>query len=121
MFWIMMYMLLFDRSADPELSLVPDRKAFQKAIKDAPRLEQVDAVRREADIIEKARSDAVERKYELLAQLTPGQDTDLDEFREVFSELDDARLEAQEALLDCRFRMKDLMTRKEWKKVYRRR
>jgi hypothetical protein len=118
MFWAMMYLLLFGGSLNPELSIIPDEEIFRKAIKAPHRLEQVLEIRKEVKLVEQELSTATKNRYEELAQLTPLHDADIEQFRAIFARLDETRLDSQKTLLDYRFRLKEKMTREEWKKVY---
>jgi hypothetical protein len=118
MFWVMMYLLLFGGSLNPELSVIPDEETFRKAIKAPQQLEQILEIRQEAKIAELELSTETENRYEELAQLTPQHGVDIEQFRAIFAELDQKRLDSQKALLDSRFRLKEKMTHEEWKKAY---
>jgi len=118
MFWAMMYLLLFGGSLNPELSVIPGEETFRRAITAPQRLEQVLEIRKEAKIAEQELSTATKNRYEELAQLTPQHNADIAQFRAIFAELDQTRLDSQKILLDSRFRLKEMMTRDEWKKVY---
>ena len=82
------------------------------------RLEQILEVRKEVKIAEQELSTETEHRYEELAQLVPDQDAEIEDFRKIFAELDQTRLESQKYLLDSRFRLKETMTRDEWEEVY---
>ena len=114
----MMYLLLFGGSLNPELSVIPDEEIFSKAIKAPQRLEQILEIRKEVKLVEQELSTATKNRYEELAQLTPQHGIDIEQFRAIFAELDQTRLDSQKILLDSRFRLKEEMTRDEWKKVY---
>lgn len=114
----MMYLLLFGGSAAPELSLIPKEMALRKALNDPQRLEQVLKIRDEMKATEQVLLDAIESRYASLLLLSPQHDADADQFRLVLADLEQARLDAQAALLGKRFRLKEQMTAKEWKKVY---
>ena len=118
MFWAMMYLLLFGGSLNPELSVIPDEETFRNAVNAPQRLEQILAIRKEVKIAEQDLSATTEDSYEELAQLTSQHGADLEQFRVIFAELDQIRLDAQKTLINYRFRLKELMTREEWKKVY---
>ena len=118
MFWAMMYLLLFGGSLNPELSVIPGEEIFSKAIKAPQRLEQILEIRKEVKLVEQELSTATKNRYEELAQLAPEHDADIEQFRAIFAKLDQTRFESQKILLDSRFRLKEMMTRKEWEKVY---
>lgn len=113
----MMYMLFFSGSSVPEI-LIPDEVAFQKAIQDNQRLENVLAIHEEVKNEEQSLADLFKNRYDELTKLSPQYEADINEFREVFSELDSARVEAQSFWLDKRFQLKEQMTSKEWEKAF---
>ncbi len=118
MVWVMMFLLLFGGSAVPEFSLIPKEMALRKALNDPQRLEQVLKIRDEMKATEQVLLDAIESRYASLVLLSPQHDADADQFRVIFVDLEQARLNAQAVMLDNRFRLKEQMTAKEWKKVY---
>ena len=121
MFWAMMYVLFFSGSAAPELSLIPDETAFRNAIADPQRLEQVLAIHGEVTATEQLLAEVQSNLYTEVARLSPLYDADNDSFAALFAELDLARVEAQETLLNKRFHLKEQMSEKEWHTVYRNR
>ena len=114
----MMYLLLFGGSLNPELSVIPDEEIFRKAIETPQRLEQALEIHKAAKFVEQEFSAATENRYAELAEIAPQYEADIEQFRAIFAELDQTRLESQKALMDFRFRLKEQMTREEWKKVY---
>jgi hypothetical protein len=120
MFWAMMYLLFFSGSA-PELTLLPDETAFRNGIADPQRLEQVLEIHREVKATEQLLTEMQNNRYTELTRLSPLYDADSKSFAALFAELDLARVKAQETLLDQRFRLKEQITEKEWRTVYRNR
>lgn len=121
MFWAMMYLLFFSGSAAPELTLLPDETAFRNAIADPQRLEQVLSISREVKATEQLLAVVHNNLYAELTRLSPMYDADSESFAALFAELDLARVEAQETLLDQRFLLKEQMTEKEWRTIFRNR
>jgi len=106
MFWAMMYILFFSNSAAPEL-LVPNETKFQNAIKDQQRLERILAIHNEVKSTEQALSEMFENQYENLAHLSPQHEIGINQFQNIFEELNSAREEAQALWLVKRFQMKE--------------
>ena len=113
-------MLLFSGSAAPEL-LLPPEAAFRKAIEGSQRLERVLQIREEILAEKQHLSVLLEESYGELARISPLYEADTNQFRDIFYEFDSERTKSHSVWLDKRFELKELMTRKEWKKVYGRR
>ena len=121
MFWAMMYLLFFSGSTAPEISLIPSEITFSNAIADPQRLELVLTIREEGKTTEQMLADILNNSFTELVRLSPQYEADSESFTALFAELDAGRAEAQAALLDQRFRLKEHMTEKEWNKVFRNR
>ena len=117
MFWVMMYMLFFSGSSVQEL-LIPSEAVLQKAIKDQQRLESILAIREEVKNTEKSLAELFNNRYDDLAKLSVQYEAGSNQFRNVFEELDNARVEAQSLWLDKRFELKEQITHKEWRRIY---
>ena len=117
MFWVMMYMLFFSGSTVPEL-LIPNEAVLKKAIKDQQRLENILAISGEVKNKENNLAELFKNRYDYLAKLSVQYEAGSNKFRNVFEELDNARVEAQSLWLDKRFQLKEQMTREEWKRAY---
>jgi len=118
MFWVMMYMLLFGNAADPSAAMLPDAKGLKRAVTDPVRREQVLAVHKKAERIEKDRRRAEQDVLKALAALNRRHDAAPEEFEALFATLDASRRTAQAGRLDARFAMKEHMKRKEWDAVF---
>lgn len=119
MFWVMMYMILFNGSVTPELYFVPEKGAILETVSDERRLPVILAIREEMASQEEALISSMKQRYSRLAAISRDHAAGSESFDAVFESLDRERTAIQNALIQNRFRMREQMTREEWKKVFK--
>ena len=119
MFWIMMYMILFNGSVTHELYFIPEERAILETVSDEGRLPAILSIRGEMASQEEALLSSMKQNYRLLVAISKDHSADNEQFNAVFANMDQDRNKIQSTLLQNRFRMKEQMTREEWKAVFK--
>lgn len=119
MFWIMMYMLLFNGSVMPELAFTPPERTVIESVSDEQRLPAILSIHREMVSQEEELLAFMKQEYGKLVTTSGDPATKEDSFRAVFENMDRKRNAIQSALIQNRFRLKSQMSREEWKTVFK--
>ena len=116
MLWAMLFYYLFSGSSG---GLVYDiSKPVKEYVKDEATAKQIIAINKEMIEVEVSFKKVSKKSSEQLNAINENRLSTASEFEQAFAALDAQRTAAREQILERRFRMRALMSAKEWQSVY---